>query len=387
MIFLFFLGLTIFLILCITRPLTVFFHELGHAIPVILLTGKKASIYIGSYGDPKNSLHLNLGILEIWFKYNFLNWRKGVCIPSANNISTNKQIIYTICGPIASLVVAALASFYAFTYDWHGALKLILIVLICSAMVDLFINLIPYPHPIVLYDGQVTYNDGYSLLWLFRYKRLPKEYKEAVDFYNNQDYENAAPLFESVIKKGKKLEDVYRLTASSYLMIKDYSKSLVFYEELQNKFSFKADDYVNVGLAKFHTGLKEECFTYYQKALELDPIHSFALNNVGYELTVKGKYEEAIECLDKAIEVNSNLAYAYNNRGLAKVELGQLDEGLKDIQHSLELDATNSYGYRNLGIYHLKRDEKEEALKLFHKAKELDTTTLMLDDLISNAQD
>jgi tetratricopeptide (TPR) repeat protein len=386
MTFLFFLGIAIFLIVCITRPLTTLFHELGHAIPAILLTGKKVTIYVGSHGDPKNSLRINLGLLEIWFKYNFLDWRAGLCIPSADNISANKKIIYTLCGPIASLVVATLACYYAFTYDWHGVVKLTLIILFCSAIVDLFSNLNPYKHPIVLHNGQVTYNDGYSLLWLFRYKRLPKEYREAVDFYNNQEYEKAAPLFESVLKKGKRLEDIYRLTASSYLMTKDYSKSLVFYEELQNRFSFDADDYVNAGLAKFHTGSKEECFTYYQKALELNPDHSYALNNLGYELTVQGKFEEAIEYLNKAIVVNPAMAYAYNNRGLAKVELGQLDEGLKDIQHSIELDAANSYGYRNLGIYHLKKNEKEEALKLFQKAKELDETTLMIDDLINNLQ-
>lgn len=386
MIFLFFIAISIFLILCVTRPLTSLFHELGHAIPAIILTRKKVSVYVGSHGDPKKSLHINLGLLEIWFKYNFLDWYLGLCIPSDKEVSINKRIIYILSGPFASIIVACLASYFAFAYDWHGAVKLIMIVFVCSAIIDLFTNLIPNSNPIVLFDGDITYNDGYSLKQLFKYKKLGKEFEKAIILYNKQDFKNAAPLFVSLIDRSFEADSVYRLAANSYLMTKDYSKSLVFYEELQNKFSFDADDYVNAGLAKFHTGSKEECFAYYQKALELNPNHSFALNNLGYELTVDGKYEEAIEYLNKAIVVNPTMAYAYNNRGLAKVELGQLDEGLNDIQHSIKLDAANSYGYRNLGIYHLKKDEKEQALKLFRKAKELDNTTLMIDELISNAE-
>ncbi len=46
-------------------PITVLLHELGHAIPALILTRQKVSIYIGSYGDPDKSLHFRIGLLEL----------------------------------------------------------------------------------------------------------------------------------------------------------------------------------------------------------------------------------------------------------------------------------------------------------------------------------
>ena len=68
-----FFGL--FLLVVITRPFTVLFHELGHAIPAMLMTKQGATVYVGSYGDKKQSFQLALGGLEIWFRYNPFKWR------------------------------------------------------------------------------------------------------------------------------------------------------------------------------------------------------------------------------------------------------------------------------------------------------------------------
>jgi hypothetical protein len=80
-ILLIFLGLVL-----ITRPVTVLLHELGHAIPAILLTRQKVTIYIGSHGDPKKSLKFKLGLLEGYFRYNPFDWNRGLCVPSARSI-------------------------------------------------------------------------------------------------------------------------------------------------------------------------------------------------------------------------------------------------------------------------------------------------------------
>src|SRR5579859_2563186 len=92
--------------LLITRPFTVLFHELGHAIPAILLSKEKVTIYVGSYGDPAKSFRVNIGLLEVWFRYNPFKWRSGLTIPSAKGISLDKKIIYTLMGPVASFAIA-----------------------------------------------------------------------------------------------------------------------------------------------------------------------------------------------------------------------------------------------------------------------------------------
>jgi hypothetical protein len=81
------MGILIF----ITRPFTVLLHELGHAITLMLLTKKGASVYVGSYGNQKQSFKIKLGSLDIWFRYNPIKWSGGLCIPKTDDISLNKQ--------------------------------------------------------------------------------------------------------------------------------------------------------------------------------------------------------------------------------------------------------------------------------------------------------
>jgi tetratricopeptide (TPR) repeat protein len=369
----------------IARPLTVLFHELGHAIPAILLTKQKATIYIGSYGDPKRSIKINFGVLAIFFRYNPFTWRLGLCVPSANSVSINRQIVYTLAGPLASLIIAIIGCYFTFAHDLHGFLKLFLIVFLSSAFLDLLVNLIPNQTPIKLYDGRITYNDGYSLKQLFYYKRLPKEYSEAADLYNEHMYADAAVLFEKLLLISKD-EHIYRLTINSYLQDKNYSKA----KELSDTFvlsdKMNSDDLSNMALSYSQLGFHDEALKYYDRSLQQNPNNKYSLNNKGYTLNLMNKFEEAISHFDRAIEVDKEFSYSYNNRGLAKIKLGKEEEGLQDINCSFEIDPNNSYGYRNLGIYHFDKGEFDKALGLFEKAKELDNTTHMINDLISESK-
>jgi tetratricopeptide (TPR) repeat protein len=369
----------------ITRPLTVLFHELGHAIPAILLTRQKATIYIGSYGDPKRSIKINLGGLAVFFCYNPFAWKLGLCVPSAKSVSINRQIVYTLAGPFASLTIATIACYFTFAYDLHGFLKLFLIVFLGSAFLDLLVNLIPNQTPIKLYDGTITYNDGYSLKQLFYYKRLPKDYSDAAELYNEQKFSEAAILFEKLLSDVKD-ENIYRLAISSYLQDKNYKKA----KEISDAFALtgemNSDDLSNIALSYSQLGFHDEALKLYDSSLKLNPDNKNSLNNKGYTLNLMNKFEEAISLFDRAIELDKDFAYSFNNRGLAKIKLGYTEEGLQDINHSFELDPNNSYGYRNLGIYHFDKGEFEEALRLFTKARELDDTTHMIDDLLNETK-
>jgi len=383
--FLFFLVLAVILIL-IARPLTVLCHELGHAIPAILLTKEKVTIYIGSYGDPKKSIRYKLKLLEIYFRYNPFSWKLGLCVPSAKAVSINRQIIYTVTGPITSLIIATAACYIAFTYDMHGLLKLFLVLFFGSALLDLIVNLIPRNKPIKLYSGTITYNDGYKLKQLFYYKKFPNQYSKAIELYNQQKFLDAAMLFEKMLTDGIKHKDVYRLAINSYLQCKNYVKGKDLTEELKEIDELTSDDLSNLALCYSQSGLHEKALELYNESLRLNHNNKYSLNNKGFTLNLLNRYEEAIPLLDKAIEIDKDFAYSYNNRGLSKIKIGKTEEGLNDINYSFTLDGNNSYGYRNLGIYNLDKGNYEEALKLFIKANELDETTHLVKELIDEAK-
>jgi len=168
MIFLVFLVSAFILFWFVARPLTVAFHEFGHAIPALILTKQRVSIYIGSYGNPKNSYYFKIARLEVWFRFNLFKQQLGLCTSSINSDNTFKKFITLICGPCASLIIATISSYFVFYFDMHGFLKLIVLIFLLSAILDLFLNLIPNSTPIILHNGKKTYNDGQQLKLLFR---------------------------------------------------------------------------------------------------------------------------------------------------------------------------------------------------------------------------
>jgi tetratricopeptide (TPR) repeat protein len=378
-------SLQLILILLLTRPLSILCHELGHAIPTLLLTRQKVTVYLGSYGDPTKSLKLPIGKLEIWFRYNVLSWKGGLCVPSAQVISIKKQIIYVACGPLASLVLAAIVGLYVFSFHDYDPFKLFLLIFMCSAAFDFLFNIIPRHAPIRLNNGTITYNDGHKLRRLIRYQRLPPAYLQAFDLFNNNQFRQAAPLFETILYKAIEDEYIYRLAIASNLWIGQYSKALALSELLEKKYTLDSNDYCNIGLAKGHMGLKEEGLKAFNTSLALNPGNYYTLDNKAYLLITLDKSQEALAYAEKAIALNPDYAYHYSTRGLAYIQLGHKEAGLSDLHRSLELELNHSYGFRNLGIYHLKEGNKQEALQYLLKAKESNPDTHLLDELIEKA--
>ncbi len=370
------------LLLTIVRGIVVILHELGHAIPAIILTKQKVSIYIGSYGNPKKSINFRIGLLDVWLSYEMLSWKNGLCVPSAENISINRQIIYVLTGPICSSIFATLYLYIALLKDFSDIYLHFAVIFFLISILDLFGNLMPNENPIELFDGTVTYNDGYTLSKLFKYRKFSNQYAEAIDLFNKKEYKKSINLFDYFLKVKLKDENIYRLNMFANMQIKNFERAKELFDNFEQEFKLTSDDYSNGGLIYSKLNMNNESLHFYNKSIELNAENVYSLNNKGFTLTLLEKYSEAIPLFDKAIEIDEFFAYSYNNRGLSKIKTGRVNEGLADIEKSIKLDKNNSYSYRNLGIYHFDIGEIEKARELFLKSKDLDEDTHMIDELI-----
>ncbi len=374
------------LILVFVRPITVLFHELGHAIPAILLTKDKVTIYIGSYGDPAKSKQLNVGLLTVWFRYNPFSWRLGLCVPGSKSITTWQKIIYILTGPFTSLLFAFVIVYFIFNDKVDDNLAPILIIFLGSFILDLIINLTPRAKPIKLYNGKFAYNDGYTILMLLRTRNLPPEYQQAQHLIMQKQFDEAIAVSKSMLVDGVHNPEIFRLAIAASLLAKNYEEAKHLSEEFIELGKMNSDDYGNAGLAFSHLGLHEKAMELFNASLRKNPNNKYTLNNKGYTLNLQNKYKEAIPLFDTAIEIDNTYAYSYCNRGLAKIKLGDPESGLADVHHSFKLDSNNPYGYLNLGIYYFDKGEYEQALKQFKKAKELDSTTFGIDEHIDKTE-
>lgn len=377
----------LFFFTVILRPFSTLIHELGHGIPALILTNKKVTLYLGSYGDPKESFKVLIGRLELFFNKNPFHWKIGLCVLEEQTLSINKQIFIDLMGPLASLALSLILSYLLLFSDLNNNINIILFFFNVSTYYDFFINIVPSNKPIELHNGSIVYNDGKQIRDLLIFKNLPEEYNIGAKHYNNQDYNLAATSLEKIFEDGYRKDFIYQLLISSYLQIKDYTNAsrvnTQYFRKFKNKFN--SNDYTNSGLIKSFLGNYSEAIIDYNKAIEIDSNNSIALNNRGYTYNLLGDYEKAIKDFNTAISLEESFAYALNNRGFAKIKLGIKEEGLADLEKSMTLDGTNSYCYLNFGIYYFDNVQYQKALEYFNKAKELDDKTYLLDSYLKKA--
>lgn len=339
------------------------------------MTNQSVSIYIGSSGNPKNSLHFKIGLLDVWLRYNPFWWVRVWCIHSTNQISINKQIIFVLVGLLAPFAIAVVTFYFAFAYDFHGFIKLILVMFILNSILDIGTSLMSN-----------NYYEDNQLKLLFYEKRFSTMYEKAIEPYNQKQFEKAAILLKEMLQRGFKEKIIYELAIASFLQTRNYEQAKKLAEEFISKYEVGSDSYSNIGLIYSKLSEHEIALEYYDKSLQLNPTNQYPLYNKGFTFLLLNKFEDAISLFDKVIEINKESGYSYANRGLAKIKIGKTEEGLEDINYSLKLDENNEYAYRNLGIYHLDKGDFLKALELFKKAKELDNATYEIDELINKAE-
>lgn len=377
-----FIIANILFLLVITHPVTVLLHELGHAVPALVFTRHPVTVYVGSYGDPRNSLRVRLGRLTLRFRYGWF-WRAGLCKANLQNQPQWVKVLFLLGGPLMSSLVAALGVYLMFHYDVHGALKLYIVAFLAMAVFDLVINLLPLSAPVSSHSGKVVYNDGYQLLLMLYQHRFYSHCTKAIELYNTQQYKKAAVLFEQFLARQLRSEEIYRLAISCHIELRNYSQALdLDIAYASSGLDLSADDYATAGYLKVQNGFHAEALYDYESALALDPHNQLALSNQGYTLNTTGQYAAAINVLNAVLDHDPTHAYAFNNRGLAKIKTGHMADGLADVNHSLALDPDNAYAYRNLGIYYLEKFQLAEAEQQLERAQALDPHTHLLPELL-----
>lgn len=375
-----------FLVLFIARPITVLFHEFGHGIPALLLTGGKVTLYIGSYGDPEKSVHLKLGRLEIYFRYNPFTWNLGLCYHHAKDTSIVRRLIILFGGPVTSLVLGVASLYLAIVGNFVGWLVFFFVLLTGSFLLDFYYNIVPRKEPIQLHDGTTTYNDGQQIRLLLPFLGYKTEFFMGLDLYNAKQYEDAAKVFRKLLDDGASKKRYYEMAIWSYVMLKDFDSAIRLHEQEETLRKLPADRYAVTGYYRTVMDGGTAGLADYNRALKMEPDNPTALNNRGYTYNLLEEYDKAIADFDQVLATDDRRAYPLSNRGLAKMKSGRATEGLEDIKKSIELDDQNGYAFRNLGIYYFDRRKYAEALPYFKMAFELEPTTHLLEDYLEKTK-
>ena len=87
--------------------------------------------------------------------------------------------------------------------------------------------------------------------------------------------------------------------------------------------------------------------SYFDKAIELEPLNYFAWANKGLILKKLDRREEAILCYDRAIQIQPNYPNSWFNKGVLLGCLGQLEEAVKCFDKVLEIAPNHKLALRD----------------------------------------
>ena len=97
-----------------------------------------------------------------------------------------------------------------------------------------------------------------------------------------------------------------------------------------------------LGLVLDRTGRRSEAIVEYRRALDHNPNHLGALNNLGVALAAQGRMDEATRRFERLVAVDPGNADAHANLGVALAAVGARDRAARALREALRLDPDHA---------------------------------------------
>ena len=145
-----------------------------------------------------------------------------------------------------------------------------------------------------------------------------------------------------------------------------------------------ADDLNDAGVQAIKNGNFQLAVDLLQRAVQQDPRHKLAWNNLGRAYMGLNQNEKAIAALNKQVEINPYDQFAYNNLGLAYEAELKYDEAIQQFRKQIEINPLDPVAHGALGQVFVKQKKFTEALPELEKSVSLQPQNPLL--LISLGQ-
>lgn len=133
----------------------------------------------------------------------------------------------------------------------------------------------------------------------------------------------------------------------------------------------KADELDESGRAAMQNGNFPLAVELLKKAVEVDPKHKYAWNNLGLAYLAMRQDDDAIAAFRKAIDVNPYDEFAYNNMGRTYWQDRKYEEAVNAFHKQLEINPLDKFAHGNLGSMYAEWHKYDEAAPELEKAASL----------------
>ncbi|MCC6460618.1 MAG: tetratricopeptide repeat protein [Saprospiraceae bacterium] len=370
----------------VSRILTTAIHELGHALPALLLTPAPMTVYLGAYGDTTQDLTVSIGRLSFRAPRNPFRWKGGMLSAPKAWPSVAVGLAVVSGGPLFSLLQALLGGWIMLGWEASPATRLFGMVLLMSGAATFFYSIVPNKTPLYLTNGNITYNDGEQLRRLFYSFRHSKVLAEIQQDCTDGQLHSAAEKCEQLLARGRGNAYILQIAVAAHLENGDAANAVRVTDAYAARLDFRSEEFNDLGLRLALTECLPQALTCFQQAKILDPRNTTARVNHGFCLLCLGRAEEAIAEFTPLISDKIHGVYALSNRGLAQTRLGDTEAGRSDLEAALQLNDQEPYAHLNLGIFYFEKQDYARALPFFEQTQALNPDTYPLKKYLDPAR-
>lgn len=199
------------------------------------------------------------------------------------------------------------------------------------------------------------------------------------------DMERAAATGERALRYFPESSALYLLTASCYSQTKNYDKAQRYLQKALEYADSADTEYVSqiqctIGDTYYMAGERDRAFTYYDKALELDPHNMLALNNCAYYLACEGRDLDRAERMSELTLIdNPDSPTSLDTYAWVTFKKADYQKAKEYIDKVILLDDSPSAEvYHHAGDIYFMAGEPERALEFWKMALELEPDNTLL---------
>jgi tetratricopeptide (TPR) repeat protein/peroxiredoxin len=191
------------------------------------------------------------------------------------------------------------------------------------------------------------------------------------EFYDHGYFEEAATFFQQALKDDPQSAEAYYGLGSAYLQLQKADDARQCFERaLQLHATYPGtvpNAWNNLGILSAREGNTDVAIQQFQRALQSDPEHPIALQNLGSAYRQKKDWRAAKQALEHSLALNPDDPETNYSLGMVYAQQNDTQQAEDYLQKALAERSVYPEALNNLGILYLRTRRPEDALRSFEE--------------------
>ena len=201
----------------------------------------------------------------------------------------------------------------------------------------------------------------------YEYER--NEFSLALEFYDRGYFEQAQNFFQRALKDDPQSAEALYGLGSAYLQLQKPTEARPCFERvLQLHTTYPGtlpNAWNNLGILSAREGKLDAAIQQFKRALQIDPQHSIALQNLGSAYRQKKDWVAAKQALERSLALNPDDAEANYSLGMVYAQQNDAEHAHAYLQKALAARPVYPEALNNLAIVYLHEHQPERAIQIF----------------------